>query len=102
MRSDFYSCSLKDKVDSRPSRDTRRKDTRQVDLPDRLIPVRMSTENRMKKSVKQESIKIVHRRLRPVRMRVQIMDSLEMRLDRPTDSQPFEGFAPKFYTDLHS
>ncbi|GBM49006.1 hypothetical protein AVEN_55214-1 [Araneus ventricosus] len=29
-------------------------------------------------------------------------DSLEMRLYRPTDSQPIDGFGPKFYTDLHS
>ncbi|GBM96502.1 hypothetical protein AVEN_103398-1 [Araneus ventricosus] len=29
-------------------------------------------------------------------------DSLEMRLYRPTDSQPVDGFGPKFYTDLHS
>ncbi|GBN08768.1 hypothetical protein AVEN_141857-1 [Araneus ventricosus] len=29
-------------------------------------------------------------------------DSLEMQLYRPTDSQPFDGFGPKFYTDLYS
>ncbi|GBN89422.1 hypothetical protein AVEN_64713-1 [Araneus ventricosus] len=29
-------------------------------------------------------------------------ESLEMRLYRLTDSQPFDGFGPKFYTDLHS
>ncbi|GBN76775.1 hypothetical protein AVEN_47996-1 [Araneus ventricosus] len=54
------------------------------------------------KSDKQESINIVHRRLRPVRMREEIADSLEMRLYRPTDSQPFDRFEPKLYTDLHS
>ncbi|GBM30612.1 hypothetical protein AVEN_207166-1 [Araneus ventricosus] len=54
------------------------------------------------KNAKLESINIVHRRLRPVRMRVEIADSLEMRLCRPTDSQPVDGFGPKFYTDLHS
>ncbi|GBN87456.1 hypothetical protein AVEN_149391-1 [Araneus ventricosus] len=32
-------------------------------------------------------------------MRGEITDSLEMRLYRPTDSQPFDGFGPKFYTD---
>ncbi|GBM86986.1 hypothetical protein AVEN_231790-1 [Araneus ventricosus] len=55
-----------------------------------------------KKSAKQDSINIVHRRLRPVRMRVEMADSLEMRLYRPTDSQLVDGFGPKFYTDLHS
>ncbi|GBO25253.1 hypothetical protein AVEN_160959-1 [Araneus ventricosus] len=53
------------------------------------------------KSAKQESINIVHRRLRPVRMRVEIADSLQMRLYRPTDSQ-LDEFGPNFYTDLHS
>ncbi|GBM49644.1 hypothetical protein AVEN_259183-1 [Araneus ventricosus] len=57
---------------------------------------------RMEKSSKQESINIVHRRLRPIRMRVETADALEMRLYGPTDSQPFDGFGPKFYTDLHS
>ncbi|GBO37414.1 hypothetical protein AVEN_233986-1 [Araneus ventricosus] len=55
-----------------------------------------------KKSAKQESINIMHRRLRPIRMRVEIADALEMRLYRSTDSQPFDGFGPKFHTDLHS
>ncbi|GBN45403.1 hypothetical protein AVEN_202896-1 [Araneus ventricosus] len=32
----------------------------------------------------------------------EMADSLEMRLYRPTDSQTFDGFGPKFYTDLHS
>ncbi|GBN41473.1 hypothetical protein AVEN_195340-1 [Araneus ventricosus] len=68
----------------------------------RLLPVRMRMENRMKKSTKQESTNIVHRRLRPVHMSVEMADSLEMRLYKPTDSQPFDGFGPEFYTDLHS
>ncbi|GBO32057.1 hypothetical protein AVEN_115669-1 [Araneus ventricosus] len=54
------------------------------------------------KSAKQESINIVHRRLCPVSMRMEIADSLEMRLYRPTDSQPFDGFGPKLYTNLRS
>ncbi|GBN09293.1 hypothetical protein AVEN_37535-1 [Araneus ventricosus] len=54
------------------------------------------------KSAKQESINIVHRRLRSIRMRVEIADLLEMRLYRPTDSQLSDGFGPKLYTDLHS
>ncbi|GBM52042.1 hypothetical protein AVEN_238107-1 [Araneus ventricosus] len=59
-------------------------------------------ESDEKEKRQQESINIVHRRLRPVRMRVEMADSLEMRLYRPTDSQPFDGFGPKFYTNLHS
>ncbi|GBN57326.1 hypothetical protein AVEN_115494-1 [Araneus ventricosus] len=41
--------------------------------------VRMRMENRMKKySAKQESINIVHRRLHPIRMLVEMADSLEI------------------------
>ncbi|GBN94196.1 hypothetical protein AVEN_4790-1 [Araneus ventricosus] len=66
----------------------------------RLLPsTHAHGESDENKSAKQESINIVHRRLLPARMRVETADSLEMRLYRPTDSQPFDGFGPKFYTD---
>ncbi|GBN36830.1 hypothetical protein AVEN_125904-1 [Araneus ventricosus] len=59
-------------------------------------------ESDLKKSAMQESINIVHRRLRAVRMSVEMADLLEVRLSRPTDSQSFDGFGPKFYPDLYS
>ncbi|GBN80132.1 hypothetical protein AVEN_133761-1 [Araneus ventricosus] len=58
----------------------------------RLLPsMHAHGEADEKKSTKQESINIVHRRLRSIRMRVEIADSLDMRLYRPTDSQPSDG-----------
>ncbi|GBM70059.1 hypothetical protein AVEN_104707-1 [Araneus ventricosus] len=52
----------------------------------RLLPsTHAHGESDENKSAKKESINIVHRRLRPVRMRVEMADSLEMRyIDRQT------------------
>ncbi|GBO12018.1 hypothetical protein AVEN_120435-1 [Araneus ventricosus] len=45
------------------------------------------------------SVPSLHRQFLPLRMRMELTSIVLYRTDR--DSQPFDGFGPKFYTDLH-
>ncbi|GBN68809.1 hypothetical protein AVEN_13116-1 [Araneus ventricosus] len=65
--------------------------------------VRTCTENRMKTKAPQAGVNKY--RAQKIALRTHARGdsgSVGDRLHRPTDSQPFGGFGPKYYTDLHS